>query len=83
LFVQFAPADVTLCRQDVSGVSTRNHLRGHVRQVVPLSHATFVAIDIGQLLWAEVTPEAIAELDLQPGREVTCLLKTHCLHLVS
>lgn len=83
LFVQFAPADVTLCRHDVTGVSTRNHLHGHVRQLVPLSHATFVAIDIGQLLWAEVTPEASAELDLQPGREVTCLLKTHCLHVVS
>ena len=83
LFVQFAPADVTLCSHDVTGVSTRNHLRGRVRQLVPLNHATFVAIDIGQLLWAEVTPEATAELDLQPGHEVTCLLKTHCLHIVS
>lgn len=83
LFVQFSPADVTLSRQDVAGLSARNHLRGVVRQLVPLSHATFVAVDIGQLLWAEVTAEAAAELDLRPGCEVTCLLKVHSLQVVS
>ncbi len=83
LFVQFAPADVTLSRQDVTGLSARNHLRGQVRQLVPLSQATFVAIDIGQLLWAEVTPEAAVELDLHPGSEVTCLLKVHSLQIIS
>jgi molybdate transport system ATP-binding protein len=83
LFVQFSPADVTLSRQDVAGLSARNRLHGVVRQMVPLSHATFVAIDIGQLLWAEVTPEAAAELDLKPGCDVTCLLKVHSLHVVS
>ena len=83
LFVQFSPVDVTLSRKDVPGLSTRNHLHGMVRQLVPLSQATFVAIDIGQLLWAEVTPEAAVELDLKPGGEVTCLLKAHSLHIVS
>jgi molybdate transport system ATP-binding protein len=83
LFVQFAPADVTLSRQDVAGLSARNHLHGVVRQLLPLNHATFVAVDIGQLLWAEVTAEAAAELDLTPGCEVTCLLKVHSLHVVS
>ena len=83
LFVQFAPSDVTLSRQGVAGLSTRNQLHGTVRQLVPLRHATFVAIDIGQLLWAEVTSEAADELDLRPGCEVTCLLKVHSLHVVS
>lgn len=83
LFVQFAPTDVTLSRRDVAGLSARNHLRGVVRQLVPLKHATFVAIDVGQLLWAEVTAEAAEELELTPGRDVTCLLKVHSLRVVS
>lgn len=82
MFVQFSPTDVTLSRQDVSGLSTRNHLRGRVCRVVPLGRAVFVAVDIGQVLWAEVTPQAAAELDLKPGSQVVCLLKAHSLRLV-
>ena len=83
LFVQFSPTDVTLSRHDVPGLSTRNHLRGRVCQLVPVDQGVFVAVDIGQIIWAEVTPEAAAELDLQPGREVTCLLKAHSLRTIA
>ncbi len=82
VFVQFSPVDVTLSRQDVTGLSARNHLRGKVRQVVTVGQAVFVAVDIGQILWAEVTPDAAVELDLQPGRELVCLLKAHSLKVV-
>lgn len=82
VFVQFSPADVTLSRHDVNGLSVRNHLQGHVCQLVSLAHAAFVAVDIGQILWAELTPQAAKELELQPGAEVTCLLKAHSLHVV-
>jgi molybdate transport system ATP-binding protein len=82
LFVQFAPNEVTLSRQDVSGLSARNHLRGQVRQVVELPSGVFVAIDVGQILWSEVTREAARELELQPGAHVTCLIKTHSLRVV-
>ncbi len=82
VFVQFSPADVTLSRKDVSGLSTRNHLRGRVCRLVELDQAVFVAIDIGQILWAEVTPQAAAELDLKPDCEVFCLMKAHSLSVV-
>ncbi len=82
MFVEFSPTDVTLSRHDVAGLSTRNHLQGRVCQVVPLSQAVFVAVDIGQVLWAEVTPEAAAELELKPGSQVICLLKAHSLRVV-
>ena len=39
----------------------------------------FVAVDIGQIIWAEVTPQAAAELELQPGAAVICLVKAHSL----
>jgi molybdate transport system ATP-binding protein len=81
-FVQFSPTDVVLSRQDISGISARNHLRGRVCRLAPSSQAVFVAIDIGQVIWVEVTPAAARELDLKPGVEVICLLKTHSLNLV-
>jgi len=79
LYVQFSPTDVTLSRHDTRGVSARNHLHGKVRQLVAVEEAVFVAVDIGQILWAEVTPEAVAELGLQTGASVVCLLKAHSL----
>lgn len=81
-YVQFTPADVTLCRRDVQGVSTRNHLRGQVRQVVALSDRVFIAVDIGQILWSEVTREAASELKVVVGMDVHCLIKTNSLRIV-
>jgi molybdate transport system ATP-binding protein len=81
-FLQFRPADVMLSRRDVTGLSARNHLRGRVCQVLAVEDAVFVAIDIGQMLWAEITPQAAAELQLAPGVDVICLLKAHSLTLV-
>ena len=81
-FVQFSPAEVILSRQDISGISARNHLRGRVRRIAQSNQAVFVAIDIGQIIWAEVTPAAAGELDLKPGVEVVCLLKTRSLSFV-
>jgi molybdopterin-binding protein len=64
------------------GRSARNHLQGRVCQVVPLRQAVFVAVDVGQVLWAEITPQAAAELELKPGSGVICLLKAHSLQVV-
>jgi len=83
LFVQFSPVDATLSRGDLPGLSARNRLRGRVCQLVTLGQAVFVAVDIGQIFWAEVTPEAAAELQLTTGVEVTCLLKAHSLRIVN
>ena len=78
-FVQFSPTDVIIARQEVAGLSVRNRLRGKVCRIIPIQQALFVAVDIGQIIWAEVTPQAAAELELQPGVEVTCLVKAHSL----
>ena len=78
-FVQFSPTDVIIARQEVAGVSVRNHLRGTVCRIIPIQQALFIAVDIGQIIWAEVTQQAAAELQLQPGVEVICLVKAHSL----
>ncbi len=79
--VQFLPRDVTLAAAGLGEVSARNRLRGVVRELAPLPDRTFVAIDVGQFLWAEVTPEAVRELGLEPGRPVTCLIKATAMEL--
>ena len=77
--MQFSPSDVIIARQEVAGLSVRNQLRGTVRRIVLAGQALFVAVDIGQIIWAEVTSQAAVELQLQPGAEVLCLVKAHSL----
>jgi molybdate transport system ATP-binding protein len=81
-FIQFRPSDVIVSRENPTGLSVRNHLRGHVCQVLSVGSAVFIAIDIGQILWAEITPQAAMELQLAAGIDVICLLKAHSLTLV-
>jgi molybdate transport system ATP-binding protein len=83
LSVQFLPQDVTLSRAAVTGLSVRNRLRGMVREVVALPERTFVAVDVGQFLWAEVTADAVRELGVRPGEEITCLIKASAVHPVA
>jgi molybdate transport system ATP-binding protein len=82
IYVQFLPQEVMLGAASVAGLSARNRLRGSVREVLTVAGRAFVAVDIGQFLWAQVTPEAAAELDLRPGVEVVCFLKTSAITAV-
>ena len=54
-YVRFLPSDVTLSRTPIAGISIRNQLRGTVRELVRKEQDVFVKIDIGQIIWAEVT----------------------------
>lgn len=81
LYVEFPPAAVLLSGHDIADISARNHLAGTVRDVVEIAQAVYVAVDIGQVVWAIVTPESARELALEPGRPVTCLIKTHSLQI--
>lgn len=82
VFVQFPPSAVLLSREDIPGISARNHLRGVVRRIVELPEGAFVAVDVGQILWAVVTPDALRDLALAPGAPVTCLIKTYSLEVL-
>jgi molybdate transport system ATP-binding protein len=84
LFVEFAASDVMLARGDTAGLSARNRLPARVAELVPRSGRVFVALLVGeQRLWAEVTDDAVRELDLAPGVEVTCLIKSAALRVVT
>jgi molybdate transport system ATP-binding protein len=80
--VQFRPSDVTLTLAPVEKTSARNRLTGEVREVVMLPQRAFAAIDIGQLIWAEVMHDTVRELNLAPGAPVTCLIKASAAMVV-
>lgn len=82
IYVEFPPGAVFLSKTDISNVSARNHLKGTVQQIVTLKNESFLAIDIGQILWAEITNEALKELQIGVGSELYCLLKTHSLKII-
>jgi molybdopterin-binding protein len=47
------------------------------------SHGSaFVAVDVGQIVWAQITAEAMHELELRPGADAVCLIKTHSLKVI-
>lgn len=81
-YVQFSPDQVMIARGDLAGLSTRNHLHGVVRKLVPVVDGVYVAIDVGQVLWAHLTKEATGDLHLIVGDEVVALVKTHALELI-
>ena len=82
-FIQFRPSDVILSNQDVAGISVRNHLHGRVCQVLQIENAVFVAMDVGQVIWAAITPSAATELNISLGKEMICLVKAHNLALIA
>ena len=77
--VQFLPRDVTLAEREVVGLSARNQWHGTVREVIVSEDRVFAAIDIGQFVWAEVTPGVVAELKLAPGRAIVSIVKASAL----
>jgi molybdate transport system ATP-binding protein len=79
-YVQFQPHDVVLAHGlETACLSVRNRMEGVIREILLLDGRAFVAVDIGQFLWAEVTPEAVRDLGLRPGEAVACLIKTSCI----
>ncbi len=83
IFVQFAASDVMLASGDTSGLSARNRLSATIADLVPRAGRIFVALQVGdQRLWAEVTGDAVQDLGLATGQNVTCLIKTAALRVV-
>jgi molybdate transport system ATP-binding protein len=80
--IRFLPSDVTLSRNPVPGISIRNQLRGTVAEIVARGDLVFVRADVGEMFWAEITADALAELDLAVGQPVTCLIKASALHII-
>jgi molybdate transport system ATP-binding protein len=74
--------DVTLEKGRAEQSSARNHLQGHVCDVVPAGVLTKVVMDVGFELVALVTRQAIADLGIVTGSEVFAVFKASAVHLI-
>ena len=82
-FVQFQPHEVMLTRgQHCGNQSATNRVEGLVREVLVMEGRAFVAVDVGQFLWAEVTPEAVRDLGLRGGEAVVCQVRTSAITVI-
>ena len=71
------PADhVILARQPVAGLSVRNQIAGRIAALAPFGALVDVTVDIGRPLHAELTADACREMALEPGMEITALIKS-------
>jgi len=73
------PHDVMLARERVAAISARNQLCGTVRRVLAEGSRYLTVVDAGLELLVEVSPDALRELELEPGRRVWCLFKANAL----
>jgi len=82
-YIQFAASDVMLALGGVAKLSARNRFPGRIEELVPRHGHIFAALSVAeQRLWAEVTNDAVQDLGLVPGVEVTCLVKTAALEIL-
>lgn len=73
--------DIILARSAPEGISARNSLRGTITETVSVDGCILVAVDVGERLLVEITPDALEELRFRPGEGVVCLVKTHSIRV--
>jgi molybdate transport system ATP-binding protein len=77
------PDEVLLANHRVDGLSAQNCIEGVLHKMV--DHGTTVLClidaDCGRLM-ADITPQAVRQLNLSQGQPVWCVFKTHALHPV-
>jgi molybdate transport system ATP-binding protein len=77
------PWDIVLADPDTPPYgSARNRLPATVSSVTAIGERVRVGLDAGQPLVAEVTPDAAAQLRLQPGRPVLAVFKASAARVV-
>ncbi len=81
-YVSIRGEDVTVEKTRAEQSSARNHLRGHITDIIPAGVLTKVIVDVGFELTALVTRQAIADLGLEKGSEVFGVFKASAVHLI-
>jgi len=77
----FHSRDVMLSRFPLEGVSARNVLPGKIVRVGEVGPSVLLHVDVGRELIAEVTLEALRQLELSPGDQVYCVVKSNVIRV--
>jgi len=74
-------SDILLAREEPRAISARNRIPGKVESVRSVEGHQLVSVDVGSSrpLVAEVTADAVAELNLKPGEGVFLLIKSRSI----
>lgn len=83
--IEFDPADVALARHRVDGTSIRNQVEGIVTRWTDDGAGVFVEVRLGvegPTLAAEIGRESLAELEIEAGRPVVCLIKRQAIRIL-
>ncbi len=81
-FASIRAEEVILQKGVFAQSSARNHFLGRVRQLVSLGARVKVTVDCGIVLDAMVTSQAVEELSLSVGQEITAVIKASCVHII-
>ena len=82
VLVGVRPENVTLSASPDSVTSARNRFPGTVTRIVPTGPYFKVELDCGFRIAAFVTPRALEQLGLAPGRAVVATFKATSVHLI-
>lgn len=75
--------EVLLAAGHLPRTSARNTLTGRVEQMVEAGSTTLVAVNVGPVIWAQVTAASVQGLALAPEREIHLLIKASALRGVA
>jgi len=81
VFACIRAEDIAISRE-ASHSTVRNSISGKVRAVLPEGPLARVELDCGFTLVALVTAQSALDLNLQPGDQVSAIVKTTSVHLV-
>jgi molybdate transport system ATP-binding protein len=75
--------DILIATEAPRGLSARNALPGTIVTLVREGPVVRVQVDVGVGIEVHITPTAVEALELQAGRHVWLVIKTHSCHPVS
>ena len=74
--VSIRAADIILALDVPSRISAQNIVRGRVEEMHTLGPRVLVYVDVGAILVVEITPWAVADLNLREGQDVYLIIKS-------
>jgi molybdate transport system ATP-binding protein len=81
IFIGIRAEDVILSRQHPEGLSVRNAIPGRIIEISSTRGTALAYVDVGIRIAVKLTVEGVAELELEVGEEVVCLIKTHSIRI--
>jgi len=82
VMISIQPWDVALAAQPVQGVSIQNQVMGVVNRCTAHDRRVLVEVDIGVPILVEISRRSASAMNIETGRTVICLIKSHAIRHV-